>query len=98
MTSTTPRGRRPARISRWVATGLTAAVTVGSVGAMADAAEKAEVDNVGATFGAVARYRGEVAAAQLMAAADPGDAPGVTAGDAVSPPLLPPRLGSAGVS
>jgi hypothetical protein len=98
MTSPTSNTRRAARVSRWVTTGLTAAVAVGSVAAMADAAEKAEVDATGGTFGAVARYRGEVAAARMMAAADPGDEGDIVAGDTTAATVLPPRLGSAGVS
>ena len=93
MTSTTPRARRAARVSRWVTSGLTAAVAIGSVTAMAEAAEDARTDAAGEAFGAVARYRGQIAVAELMAAADPGD----TAA-APSLPPLPPRLGSAGVS
>jgi hypothetical protein len=96
MTSASAKTRPPARISRWVTSGLTAAVAVGSVAAMAEAAQDASTDATGETFGAAARYRGEVAAAELMAAADPGDTPSSV--PSPSPPALPPRLGSAGVS
>jgi hypothetical protein len=68
---------------------MTAAVAVGSVGAMSQAHEEASAEDLGAAFGAIARYRGEVSAAESVAAADPGD---------VSAASLPPRLGGAGVS
>jgi hypothetical protein len=98
MTSASAKSRRPARISRWVTSGLTAAVAVGSVAAMAEAARDASADATGEAFGAAARYRGEVAAAELMAAADPGDTEALSPSPPPQPPPLPPRLGSAGVS
>jgi hypothetical protein len=56
---------------------------------MAEAAET-NVDNIeGDAFGATARYRGEIAAVAMMAAADAGDE---------RPVPRPPRIGSAGVS
>ena len=89
MTARGPRSRRSARYSKWAATGLTAAVAVGSVGAMADASQADVEEDHGAAIGAVARYQAEVALAEMIAAADPGD-------DTPAPP--PPRIGSAGVS
>ena len=89
MEPTSRRLRRPARVSRWVASGVTAAVAVGSVGAMAEAAEQ-ELDEVsGSAIGATAAWRAEVAAAEMMAAADPGD---------VTPIPPPPQIGRAGAS
>jgi hypothetical protein len=89
MSTSTPRPRRPARLGRWAASGLTAAVAVGSVGAMAEAAETNVTNTDGDAFGATARYRGEIAAAAMMTAADAGDE---------RPVPRPPRIGSAGVS
>ena len=81
MEPTSRRLRRPARVGRWVASGVTAAV--------AEAAEQ-ELDEVsGAAIGATAAWRAEVAAAEMMAAADPGD---------VTPIPPPPRIGRAGAS
>jgi hypothetical protein len=81
--------RRPAKLSRWAASGLSAVVTVGAVGAMAAQAE-AEPSDDGVALGAVARHQGELAAAALMASADPGEpAPS---------PIPPPRIGRANVS
>ncbi len=94
MTTPTGRTRRPATRSRWAATGLSAAVTVGTVAAMADAAEseapEQALTEAGANLGAVARHEADVAAATLMSAADPGAE--------VTVPSLPPRLGRAHVS
>lgn len=84
--------RRPARLSRWAASGLTAAATVGAVGAMAATApdDTGDPDVVGVAVGAVARYEAELAAATLMAAADPGVD--------VATPVPPPTIARAGVS
>ena len=84
--------RRPARLSRWAASGFTAATTVGAVGAMAGTApdDTGDSEVVGAAVGAVARYEAEIAAAALMAAADPGLD--------VATPAPPPTIARAGVS
>ena len=92
MESTDARRRRPARFSRWFASGLTAAVAVGSVSAMADAAEEETEEFTGAALGATSAWRAEVVAAELMAAADADD----EAARAPGPP--PPRIGRAGAS
>lgn len=69
---------------------MTAAVAVGSVGAMADAADEDLDDSNGTAVGATAAWRAEIVAAELMAAADAGvDEP------TVAPP---PRIGRAGAS
>lgn len=92
MASSPDPPRRPARLSRWAASGLTAAATVGAVGAMAGAApdDTGDPDVAGAAVGAVARYEAEVAAAALMAAADPGIE--------AATPVPPPTIARAGVS
>jgi hypothetical protein len=56
---------------------------------MAEAAETNVANTDGDAFGATARYRGEIAAAAMMTAADAGDE---------RPVPRPPRIGSAGVS
>jgi hypothetical protein len=83
------RPRRPAQLSRWAASGLTAVVTVGAVGAMAESAPDESIEDIGVALGVVARYEGTTAAA-MMAAADPGL-------DNPAPPP-PPTIGRAGVS
>lgn len=92
------RRRRPARVSRWVASGLTAAVAVGSVSAMAEAAEDETEEFTGAALGATSAWRAEVVAAELMAAAAAEAAQDAeeAAAAATSPP--PPRIGRAGAS
>lgn len=90
MASDATRPHRPARVGRWVATGLTAAATVGVVGAMAQSAEPSSDERAGAAMGSVARYEGEVAALAMMAAADPGDT--------TPTPVPPPRIARADVS
>lgn len=90
--SARPR-RRPARVSRWVASGLTAAVAVGSVSAMSEAAEDETEEFTGAALGATSAWRAEVVAAELMAAAEAAEEAAATA---ASPP--PPRIGRAGAS
>lgn len=92
MEATDRHRRRPARVGRWVASGLTAAVAVGSVSAMADAAEKETGELTGTALGVTSAWRAEVITAELMAAADPGDEPANPSG----PP--PPRIGRAGAS
>ncbi|MEM7140144.1 MAG: hypothetical protein AAF548_03865 [Actinomycetota bacterium] len=89
------RPRRPARAGRWVASGLTAAVAIGSVGAMADAAEEEIEDVTGSAAGATAAWRAEIAVAELMAAADAGDETSLSADDPIA---RPPRIGRAGAS
>lgn len=86
--------RRPARVSRWVASGVTAAVAVGSVGAMAEAADEEIDESNGAAVGATAAWRAEIVAAELMAAADAGDDAAVGE-PAITPP---PRIGRSGAS
>jgi len=94
MTTPPTRARRPATRSRWAATGLTAAVTVGTVVAMTEAAEAEKTEqalaDAGTNLGVVARHEADVTAAALMSAADPGEE--FTASS------LPPRLGRADVS
>ncbi len=99
MTTPPTRARRPATRSRWAATGLTAAVTVGTVVAMTEAAESDTMESgttqqaladAGTNLGVMARHEADVAAAAMMSAADPGE-------EFTAPPL-PPRLGRADVS
>ena len=65
-------------------------VTVGAVGAMAEAEPNDSLDDVGVAMGAVAGHEGSVSVAAMMAAADPGlETP-------LPSPL--PTIGRAGVS
>ncbi len=91
-----PRRTRTAARSRWLVGGITAAVAVGSVAAMAEASRQDAIDGTGNAFGVVTRHGGEAAAAALMAAADPGDDSGDS--DSSPPARLSPRLGIADVS
>ena len=94
--SSNRRPRRPARRSRWFASGMTAAVAVGSVTAMAEATEDDIDESAGAAIGATAAWRAEVVAAEMMAAAEAAEEAAADADRA--PPVRPPRIGRAGAS
>lgn len=90
MARTADRSPRPARFSRWATSGLTAAVSIGTVAVMAERADDTNDDATGEALGLAARQQGELSAAAMMAAADPG---------ATEPDLTTPStLGRADVS